>query len=82
MVPKKGLEPLHLTATASKTVVSTNSTTWANMSYLCVFVVYPSSLCFGGMAPMGRLFHRLASSHIYQLHHLGILNFSGARDGT
>ncbi len=29
MVPKRRLELLHLAATASKTVVSTNSTTWA-----------------------------------------------------
>ena len=29
MVPKRGLEPPHLAATASKAVVSTNSTTWA-----------------------------------------------------
>ena len=30
MVPKKGLEPLHLAATASKTVMSTNTITWAD----------------------------------------------------
>ena len=29
MVPKEGLEPSHRMATASKTVVSTNSTIWA-----------------------------------------------------
>ena len=31
MVPRKRLELLHRKATASKTVVSTNSTTWASM---------------------------------------------------
>ena len=31
MVPRKRLELLHRKATASKTVVSTNSTTWAKM---------------------------------------------------
>lgn len=31
MVPRKRLELLHREATASKTVVSTNSTTWAKV---------------------------------------------------
>lgn len=31
MVPRKRLELLHRMATASKTVVSTNSTTWAKI---------------------------------------------------
>ena len=30
MVPKRGLEPLHLAEQASETCVSTNSTTWAH----------------------------------------------------
>gem|GEM_PF-2012026 len=32
MVPKAGLEPAHLSAQASETCVSTNSTTWARRS--------------------------------------------------
>ena len=40
MVPRKRLELLHREATASKTVVSTNSTTWARYDELGSAVVY------------------------------------------
>ncbi len=43
MVPRKRLELLHLTATASKTVVSTNSTTWASKSISIYFCRVPLS---------------------------------------
>ena len=128
MVPRKGLEPLHLAATASKTVMSTIPSPghffWIfNFSsctpFMCrtvsrmlafrsmapygrtstipspghFFWIFNFSSCtplecrpalrrllLGSMAPMCRLFHRLASPHIY--HSITWANMSGARDGT
>ncbi len=47
MVPRKRLELLHREATASKTVVSTNSTTWASHDAIWKHVVYPSRFTRG-----------------------------------
>ena len=70
MVPRRRLELLHLAATASKTVMSTIPSPGQICLDLPDSVMYPSSLRFGGMAPMCRPFGTRIFAHL-PFHHLG-----------
>ncbi len=78
MVPKKGLEPLHLTATASKTVMSTIPSPghyfWIYQPPSCTPLECRPALrrlVLGSMAPYGRTSTIPSPGHY----------FYGARDG-
>ncbi len=65
LVPKKGFEPSHLTAYASETYVSTNSTTWAS-----TFFSSTPLASLGGMA-LEYCYHSFRVAHL-SFHYLGI----------